>query len=68
MSVGPDEVKAAVHAMVAAHASCYSRLLVEVVLKLCIYVVENGLPAGVQRGGRRGGGELESQKSSITLD
>ena len=47
MSVGSDEVEATVHAMVAAHASRYSGLLVEVVLKLCIYVVENGLPAGV---------------------
>ena len=51
MSVGSDEVQAAVHAMVTAHAPCHPGFLVQIVLKLRIYVVENGLPAG-EEGGR----------------
>lgn len=50
MSIGSDEVEAAVHTMVTAHAPCHPGLLVQVVFKLCIYVAENGLPAGGEEG------------------
>lgn len=52
MSIGSDKVEAAVHAVVAAHASCHSGLLVEVVFKLGIYVVQNGLPAVMWQEGK----------------
>lgn len=51
MSIGSDEVQAAVHTMVTAHAPCHPGLLVQIIFKLRIYVVENGLPAG-EEGGR----------------
>lgn len=56
MSVGPDKVETAVHTTVAAHAPCHSGLLVEVVLKLGIYVAQNGLPAGVGSAREKGEG------------
>ena len=51
MSIGSDEVETAVYAVITAHAPCDPGLLVEVVFKLGIYVIQNGLPAGyVARG------------------